>query len=102
MTRKPDLRTTLVDIEHPSTGVEIRARAEAILWIKSAVARHGITLEQLEQAGCFAPAQSGERSEKPPKYKDAAGRVWNGLGVAPEWLQRAINAGQSMEHFRIS
>lgn len=86
----------------PSEASNIRARADAILWIKSAVARHGITVQQLERAGCFANVRSDDTADKFAKYKDAMGHIWDGAGCVPEWLQRAINAGQSMDHFRIA
>jgi DNA-binding protein H-NS len=35
-------------------------------------------------------------------YRDAWGNTWNGSGDLPEWLQRAVAAGQSIEHFRCS
>jgi len=95
--------TRTVTIENHSDASFIRAKADAILWVKSAVARHGITLQQLEQAGCFASSgESGTKSAKSAKYIDASGHSWDGSGGVPEWLQRAINAGQSMDHFRIA
>lgn len=33
---------------------------------------------------------------------NAAGQVWDGTGTMPDWLQRAVNAGQSIEHFRVN
>ncbi|MGE8366520.1 H-NS family nucleoid-associated regulatory protein, partial [Cupriavidus sp.] len=27
---------------------------------------------------------------------------WDGRGAMPDWLQRAVNAGQTVEHFRVS
>ncbi|MWL91913.1 MULTISPECIES: H-NS family nucleoid-associated regulatory protein [Cupriavidus] len=86
----------------PSEGAAIRARDEAILWVKSAIARHGITLQQLELAGCFDSVKTKAMPKRYAKYIDAAGHIWDGVGAIPEWLQRAINAGQSMEHFRVT
>lgn len=85
-----------------SAATAHRARAEAILSVRSAIARHGISFEQLESAGCFTPGQSDEIFEKTVRYKDAQGHTWNGAGVLPDWLQRAVNAGQSIEHFKIA
>ncbi len=93
---------TQLSFAAPSDASTIRARAEAILWIKSAVARHGITLLQLEHAGCFATVKLDDRADKFAKYMDAMGHIWDGAGCVPEWLQQAINAGQSMDHFRVA
>jgi DNA-binding protein H-NS len=34
------------------------------------------------------------------QYRDAYGNTWDGRGDKPDWLARAIYAGQSMDHFR--
>ncbi|WP_115666965.1 H-NS family nucleoid-associated regulatory protein [Cupriavidus taiwanensis] len=66
------------------------ARAAAIRWIQAAMANYGLTMEEL------APAP-------PPVvcYRNAAGQKWNGQGEMSDWLQRAVNAGQSKDFFRI-
>jgi DNA-binding protein H-NS len=64
------------------------------------MARHGVSIEQLEAAGCFTSRKSDEIFEKSARYKDAEGHAWNGVGALPDWLQRAVNAGQSIEHFK--
>lgn len=73
-------------------------RNEAILWIRTQMARNGISYEDLIQAGCF----DDNRTEEVPRYRSADGQTWNGRGEMPDWLQRAVNAGQSVDHFRIS
>lgn len=85
-----------------SEDAKYQARAAAVVWIKTAVVRHGITIEQLVAAGCFSHAEANTKSDKHSKYMDANGHSWDGSGPVPEWLQRAVNAGQSMEHFRVS
>ncbi len=44
-----------------------------------------------------APAPAPAR-----RYRNAEGQVWDGEGPMPAWLLRAVNAGQSVEHFRVS
>ena len=36
-----------------------------------------------------------------PLYRNALGQSWDGEGEYPDWLQRAVNAGQSIEFFRV-
>ncbi|WP_354683679.1 H-NS family nucleoid-associated regulatory protein [Cupriavidus necator] len=36
-----------------------------------------------------------------PLYRNAMGQTWDGQGEYPDWLQRAVNAGQSIEFFRV-
>ncbi|SOY71793.1 conserved hypothetical protein [Cupriavidus phytorum] len=83
-----------------SDALDLRERANAILWVKSQMARHGITPEALEAAGCFSVAQAMQTTQV--CYRDAHGHTWDGKGNIPDWLQRAVNAGQSVEHFRVA
>lgn len=78
----------------------LRERAAAVVWVKSRMARYGITEEDLVSAGCFGEVKL--TAEVRAQYRDAAGHSWNGEGAIPEWLQRAINAGQSVEHFKVA
>ncbi|TSP11316.1 H-NS histone family protein [Cupriavidus campinensis] len=79
----------------------LREREEAILWIRMQMARFGIHLENLQEAGCFRPLLDNQSSAAAILYRDAQGQTWDGRGDLPSWLQRAVNAGQSIEHFRI-
>jgi DNA-binding protein H-NS len=42
-------------------------------------------------------------AKRPPaiRYRNANGETWDGEGEMPEWLRRAIQAGQSAEFFEI-
>lgn len=57
----------------------------------------GITLAALAQS-----LDSDLKEQQAVAYRDAWGNIWNGRGDLPEWLQRAVAAGQSIEHFRCS
>ena len=78
--------------EHRTLDLDDQARERLILWIRRRMDEFGISLEVLE-AAIIADAAT-------PKYRDAYGNVWDGRGERPDWLTRAINAGQDMEHFR--
>ncbi|WP_455286550.1 H-NS family nucleoid-associated regulatory protein [Cupriavidus necator] len=85
-----------------SEALDLRERANAILWVKSQMARHGITPEALEAAGCFPKSNVAQAMQATQVcYRDAQGHTWDGKGNVPDWLQRAVNAGQSVEHFRV-
>ncbi|MBY4948301.1 H-NS histone family protein [Cupriavidus respiraculi] len=107
------------------------ARQAAVAWIRERMDRHGLTLDDLEAAGCFDAASSASddvgSSPPPPAvnavdamqlaappapghaepragtvlYRNALGQTWDGIGEPPDWLQRAVNAGQSMEFYRV-
>ncbi|WP_432260218.1 H-NS histone family protein [Cupriavidus sp. TMH.W2] len=74
-------------------------RAAAIRWIQDQMADYGLTIEDLNAAGCF------DQPPPPPPpavcYRNAQGMSWDGQGEMPDWLRRAVNAGQSMEFFRL-
>uniref|UniRef100_UPI003F49565A H-NS histone family protein n=1 Tax=Cupriavidus yeoncheonensis TaxID=1462994 RepID=UPI003F49565A len=75
-------------------------RADAIRWIQAQMADYGLTLEDLDAAGCFEPPPP---PPPPPAvcYRNAEGLTWDGQGEMPSWLKRAVNAGQSVELYRV-
>ena len=80
------------------TGGQVAAnKAAAILCVRMQMVRNGISYEDLVRAGCFdaCPAREVVR------YRSAEGRTWDGQGERPDWLQRAVNAGQNIAHFRV-
>lgn len=86
---------------------EINERAAAIRWIQNEMADYGLTMEELAAAGCFdpppPPPPPAPAPAPPPVvcYRNAAGQSWDGQGDMPDWLRRAVNAGQSVEFFRV-
>lgn len=71
------------------------ARERLIRWIRHRMDEFGITLAALEQS-----LEDDIQAEETASYRDAWGNIWNGSGDLPQWLQRAVAAGQSIEHFR--
>ncbi|BDB30649.1 hypothetical protein Tamer19_51220 [Cupriavidus sp. TA19] len=86
---------------------EINERAAAIRWIQAEMADYGLTMEELEAAGCFdppPPPPPPPPAPAPPPvvcYRNAAGQSWDEQGDMPDWLRRAVNAGQSVEFYRV-
>ncbi|WP_116387032.1 H-NS histone family protein [Cupriavidus oxalaticus] len=78
-------------------------RAAAIRWIQNEMADYGLTMEELAAAGCFDPPPPPPAPAPPPVvcYRNAAGQSWDGQGDMPDWLRRAVNAGQSVEFYRV-
>lgn len=74
---------------------ELTAREQAIAWILEQMEEFGIGLDDL-------PPPAQPVSEPPtPMYRSANGETWDGQGELPYWLQRAVNAGQTIDHFKI-
>lgn len=82
----------------PSSAAMLRRRAEAITWARTQIARYGLTYADLAAAGVFP---SRRRMKQKVRYRSADGQTWDGEGDMPDWLQRAVNAGQNPEHFRV-
>ncbi|MFC0577613.1 H-NS histone family protein [Paraburkholderia solisilvae] len=78
--------------EHRLFDADGEARERLIVWIRRRMDEYGISIEDLAAALTEDAAT--------PKYRDAYGNTWDGKGERPDWLTRAINAGQDIEHFR--
>ncbi len=102
------------------------AKLAAINWIREQMDNYALTLDDLMAAGCFdgepSPAEAEaadipDATDKPkpveaaaaqqpprkaaPLYRNAMGQSWDGTGEYPDWLQRAVNAGQSIDFYRV-
>ncbi|QYY28938.1 H-NS histone family protein [Cupriavidus pinatubonensis] len=101
------------------------AKLAAIAWIREQMDNYALTLDDLIAAGCFdgepshGDLEAGEMpgapdvpavmaataAPQPPKkgpiYRNALGQSWDGTGEYPDWLQRAVNAGQSIDFYRV-
>jgi DNA-binding protein H-NS len=71
------------------------ARERLIVWIRRRMDEYGITMEALAEA-----IEADASATRAVMYRDAYGNTWDGHGDKPDWLARAIYAGQSMDHFR--
>lgn len=68
------------------------------------MADYGLTMKELEAAGCFDPPPPPPPPPAPAPvvcYRNAAGQSWDGQGDMPDWLWRAVNAGQSKQFYRV-
>ncbi|RZT31397.1 H-NS family nucleoid-associated regulatory protein [Cupriavidus agavae] len=92
------------------------AKTAAVAWIREQIDRLGLTFDHLVEAGCFAESEESTDAEPaepaapeaPPVaaaprvvYRNAMGQTWDGTGEYPDWLQRAVNAGQSIDFYRV-
>ncbi|UDG82659.1 H-NS family nucleoid-associated regulatory protein [Candidatus Vallotia lariciata] len=68
-------------------------RQKIIAYIHRQMAEYGISIERLSEALA--------ENIQPILFRDAYGNVWDGKGEMPNWLKRAVYAGQSAEHFRV-
>ncbi|RKR37515.1 H-NS family nucleoid-associated regulatory protein [Paraburkholderia sp. BL17N1] len=71
------------------------ARERLVAWIRRRMDEYGITVEALAEA-----IETDAAATRAVMYRDAYGNTWDGHGDKPDWLARAIYAGQNIEHFR--
>ncbi|WP_105510525.1 H-NS family nucleoid-associated regulatory protein [Paraburkholderia sp. BL21I4N1] len=71
------------------------ARERQIVWIRRRMEDYGITLEVLAES-----IEADANAVRAVLYRDAFGNSWDGYGDKPDWLKRAIHAGQNIDHFR--
>jgi DNA-binding protein H-NS len=71
------------------------ARERLISWIRQRMAEYEITMEALADS-----LEADANAVRAVMYRDAFGNTWDGYGDKPDWLARAIYAGQSIDHFR--
>ncbi|SAK88644.1 H-NS histone family protein [Caballeronia ptereochthonis] len=105
-----------------------RKRDSIIAYLRSRMAEFGITERALAEALAEAPvakpppsftktngAHGAPKARRPmpqlpslphsggggPIFRNANGDTWDGLGDMPEWLKRAVHAGQDIEFYRV-
>ena len=71
-----------------------RKRESMIAYLRHRMEEYGIEPDDL--ASAIADEQV---RQKPARYQNATGNAWTGDGEMPQWLQRAMSAGQRLEHF---
>lgn len=72
--------------------------ASVIADIRAKMHQYGITVADLE--GKSKPAQSKSKAE--PKYRGPNGELWSGgPSRKPQWVREVIDAGKSIEEYRI-
>jgi DNA-binding protein H-NS len=74
-----------------------RKRDSMVAYLRRRMQEFGIRPDDL--ASALATEQSKHIEAR---YRSATGDTWNGEGERPQWLQQAISAGQSVEHFEVS
>ncbi|SAK46695.1 H-NS histone family protein [Caballeronia arationis] len=99
-----------------------RKRDSIIAYLRGRMVEFGITetalAEALAEANVAAtplpPKTNGTKRPMPqlpsvphagngakPAFMNASGDTWDGIGDMPEWLKRAVHAGQDIEFYRV-
>jgi len=78
--------------------------------IKVAIVHYGLTAAHLgldlnkggAKPKATARSSAKSKSKSNAKFRDESGNVWSGRGPHPHWLRDALNAGRSLDDFRIA
>lgn len=74
-------------------------RDRIVAYLRHRIEEFGIRLEDLApEPEVPAPL----KVQGADRYRSANGDRWDGEGEMPEWLRRAISAGQSIDHFEVA
>ena len=107
LAQKADLEKMTADLEKQISDALRVERTSVINQIKSLMAEHGITVEDLSAAktvrASAKAAGSAEGVRKvAPKYRDpVTNETWSGRGLQPKWLRAALEAGRKIEEFAL-
>lgn len=71
------------------------ARERLVAWIRHRMDEYDITLDALAES-----LEEDANAVSAVLYRDASGNTWDGRGEKPEWLKRAIYAGQNIDFYR--
>lgn len=74
-----------------------RKRESIVSYLRRRMDEFGISAEALAES-----IAQDQLAAKAARYRSATGQSWDGQGEAPQWVQQAISAGQSLEHFAIA
>ncbi|HEY1998158.1 H-NS family nucleoid-associated regulatory protein [Paraburkholderia sp.] len=75
-------------------------RERMVAYLRHRMAEFGIKPEDLAPDPVAAPAVV--KAPGVDRYRSANGERWDGEGEMPDWLRRAISAGQSIDHFEVA
>lgn len=75
-------------------------RDRMVAYLRHRMEEFGIRPEDLEPDPVAAPEPV--KAPGVDRYRSANGERWDGEGDMPDWLRRAISAGQSIDHFEVT
>lgn len=88
-------------LEKQIRDAQSAAKATAVSEVRKLMADHGLTVADLS-ASVKSKAGMKTGSKVAAKYRDpVTGSTWTGRGLKPKWMVAAIEAGKSLNDFRI-
>lgn len=101
LAQKAELEKKQVELEKALAEARRSSQSAVIAQIKTLMKEHGLTAADLGVSGTSAQ-HKGKGATVPPKYRNSAtGETWSGRGLKPKWVQAALDAGKTLEDFKI-
>lgn len=106
LAQKADLEKMTADLEKQINDARRAERTGVVNQIKSLMAEHGITVEDLSAKAVRPSTKAAGSTEGvrkvAPKYRDpVTNETWSGRGLQPKWLRAALEAGRKIEEFAL-
>lgn len=95
------IRKQIAALEAQAEKVRREEKAGVIARIKEAISTYAIKAEELFQAKPGRGASKGVKAKVGAAFSDGNGNSWGGRGPRPHWLRSALEAGRSIEEFRV-
>ena len=89
-------------VEKAIAGHDKKKKAKALAALKAKAKEMGFSLADL--TGGAAPKAKPAAAKRPKMaYRDTADKsnVWSGRGPRPKWLKTALDAGKSLDDFKV-
>lgn len=105
--QRDELARQQAELSKAIADAQSAARATVIAQIRSLMADHGLTANDLVTTTSSRKSSKGAGhgnagSKVAPKYRNqATGETWSGRGLKPNWLRAALEAGRSIDEFTI-
>jgi DNA-binding protein H-NS len=100
-----DLKALKQRVEKAIERHDKKAKADALSAIKAKAKEMGFSLDELTHGRAPKPAKKAKKPSKAAivSYRDPAnaGNTWGGRGPRPKWLRDALDAGKSLDDFKV-
>lgn len=102
-----ELDSEIARLTEEREALKAKQVAEVVSNIKDAIARYELTRDDLFGVKRRGGSQGDGRKRAAAAnvgaaYQDGAGNSWGGRGPRPKWLRAALQAGRSLEEFRVA
>lgn len=97
-----ELLAQRAELEKQIEDLQTTARSDAIAQIKTLMADHGLTLQDITARPAGKKSSQSKGKSVPAKYRNGdTGETWSGRGLKPKWLKAQLDAGKNLDDFAV-